>query len=196
MKKKFPTISYYTSKELKNFKFLSLGKNVLIKKNANLYFSENISIGDNVRIDDNVIIVASNKQKPVKIENYVHIASNCYLAGSDGIKLMNFTTLSPGVKIFSGSDDYSGKKMTNPMVNKKYIGGKKGKVTLCKHVIVGANSVILPNVTIQEGSSVGAISLVIKSLDSWGVYCGVPVKKLKNRSKDLLDLEKKFLRDN
>ena len=73
---------YYSERELKKFKFLSLGKNVLIKKNAGLYFTENISIGSNVRIDDNVIIVASNKKIPVKIGNYVHIASNCYLAGS------------------------------------------------------------------------------------------------------------------
>jgi len=188
--------TYYSNRELKKFKFASLGKNVLIKKNACLYFTENISIGNNVRIDDNVIIVASNKQKPVKIGNYVHIASNCYLAGSSGIELMNFSGLAPGVLIFSGTDDYSGRKLTNPTIDKKYIGGKKGKVTLCKHVIVGANSVILPNVTIQEGSSVGALSLVTKSLDSWGVYFGVPVKKLKNRSKDLLNLEKKFLKDN
>lgn len=127
------------------------------------------------------------------IKNYVHIASNCYLAGSDGIEIMDFTTLAPSVKIFSGSDDYSGEKMTNPMVEKKYIGGKSGKVILSKHVIIGTNSVILPNVTIQVGSSVGALSLVTQSLDSWGVYCGTPVKKIKNRSKNLLDLEKEFL---
>lgn len=106
---------------------------------------------------------------------------------------MDFTTLAPGVQIFSGSDDYSGEKMTNPTIDKKYIGGKSGKITLRKHVIIGANSVILPNVTIQEGSSVGALSLVNKSIDSWGIYCGIPVKKLKKRSKNLLNLEKQFM---
>jgi galactoside O-acetyltransferase len=60
-------------------------------------------------------------------------------------------------------------------------------------VIIGANSVILPDVTINEGSSVGAMSLVNKTLNSWGIFCGVPVKKLKNRSKHLLKLEKEFL---
>lgn len=184
---------YYSERELKRIKFLSLGKNVLIKKNVGLYFTENISIASNVRIDDNVIIVASNKKTPVKIGNYVHIASNCYLAGSNGLEMMDFTTLAPGVLIFSGSDDYSGKKLTNPTVEKKYIGGKAGKVTLCKHVIIGANSVILPKVTIKEGSSVGALSLVNKNLDDWGVYFGIPVKKLKSRSKNILKLEKDFL---
>jgi galactoside O-acetyltransferase len=184
---------FYSKEELKKIKFASIGENVLIKKNASLYFTENISIGSNVRIDDNVIIVASNKNAPVTIGNYVHIASNCYLAGSNGIELMDFSGLAPGALIFSGTDDYTGKKLTNPTIDKKYIGGKSGKVILSKHVIIGANSVILPNVTIKEGSSVGALSLVTKSLESWYVYFGAPVKKLKKRSKNLLNLEKQFI---
>jgi acetyltransferase-like isoleucine patch superfamily enzyme len=185
--------SFFSQKELKKFNFFSLGKNVLIKKNVGFYFVENICIGNNARIDDNVIIVASNKKTPVKIGNHVHITANCCLSGSSGIEIMDFSTLAPGVLIFSGSDDYSGRKLTNPTVDRKYIGGKTGKVTLCKHVIIGANSVILPDVTINEGSSVGAMSLVNKTLNSWGIFCGVPVKKLKNRSKHLLKLEKEFL---
>ena len=185
--------SFFSEKELKKFKFRSLGRNVLIKKNVGFYFIENISIGDNVRIDDHVIIVASNKKNTVKIGNHVHITANCGLSGSDGIQLMDFCTLAPGVQIFSGSDDYSGKKLTNPTVDREYIGGKSGKVTLHKHVIIGANSIIFPEVTINVGSSVGALSLVNKSLDPWGVYAGIPVKKLKNRSKNILKLEKLFL---
>ena len=184
--------NYYSEKELRKFKFLFLGKNVLIKKNVSLYFIENIFIGNNVRIDDNVIIVASNKKTPVKIGNHVHISSNCYLAGSNGIEMNDFNTLAPGVLIFSGSDDYSGKKLTNPTVGKKNIGGKAGKVKICKHVIIGANTVILPKVTIKEGSAVGALSLVNKSLDAWGIYFGSPAKRFKNRSKNILKLEKIF----
>jgi galactoside O-acetyltransferase len=189
-------ILFYSVKELKKFKFRSIGKNVLIKKNVSLYFIENISIGNNVRIDDNVIIVASKKENPVKIGDHVHIASNCYLAGSDGIEMMDFTTLAPGVMMFSGSDDYSGKKLSNPMVGKPYIGGKSGKITLCKHVIIGAGSVVLPDVNIKQGSSVGALSLVNKNLNAWGVYSGVPAKKIKKRHKYILKLEKKFLKNN
>ena len=188
--------SYYTEEELKKFKFLSIGRDVFIKKNVGLYFIENISIGNNVRIDDNVIIVASNRKSPVSIGNYIHIASNCYLAGSDGIEMMDFVTLAPGVMIFSGSDDYSGKKLSNPMVGRPYIGGKSGKITLCKHVIIGAGSVVLPDVIIKQGSSVGALSLVNKSLNAWGVFCGVPAKKIKKRYNDILKLEKKFLKNN
>jgi acetyltransferase-like isoleucine patch superfamily enzyme len=183
--------SFYSEKELKKFKFQSIGKNVLIKKNVGMFFIENISIGSNVRIDDNVIIVASSKENPVKIGNYVHIAANCYLAGSNGIEMSDYSGLGPGVTILSGSDDYSGNKITNPTVNKKYTGGKSGKVKLHKHVIIGANSVILPKITINEGSSVGALSLVNRDLNEWGIYFGSPVVMIKYRSKNLLKLEKK-----
>jgi galactoside O-acetyltransferase len=185
---------FYSEKELKQFKFKSIGKNVLIKKNVGMFFIENISIGSNVRIDDNVIIVASKKGSLVKIGSNVHIASNCYLAGSAGIEMSDFSGLAPGVQIFSSTDDYTGKKLTNPTVGKPYIGGKSGKVTLEKHVIIGAKSIILPGITIEEGSSVGALSLVNKNLDAWGVYSGIPVKKLKNRFKNILKIEKIFLK--
>ena len=83
--------------------------------------------------------------------------------------------------------------MTNPTVPRKYLGGVKGNVTLERHVIIGSGSVILPKILIGEGSSVGALSLVTKNLEPWGVYFGVPVKRLTNRSKKLLELEKEML---
>ena len=186
--------NFYSDDELKSFKFKSLGKNVKIKKNVAIYFVENITIKDNVRIDDNTVIVASNNS--TTIGNYVHIASNCYIAASEGLKMEDFSGLAPGVNIFTGSDDYSGKKLTNPTVDRKYIGGKSGEVVLGRHVIIGSNSVILPGVHIGAGSSVGALSLVTKSLESWGIYFGAPVKKIKSRSKKLLELEKEFLKNN
>jgi len=185
---------FYSDDELKSFKFKGLGKNVKIKKNASIYFAENITIKDNVRIDDYTVIVASNNN--TTIGNYVHIASNCYIAASEGLEMNDFSGLAPGVKIFTGSDDYSGNKLTNPTVDRKYIGGSTGEVVLGRHVIIGSNSVILPGVRIGEGSSVGALSLVTKSLKSWGIYFGTPVKKLKARSKNLLELEKEFLKNN
>jgi acetyltransferase-like isoleucine patch superfamily enzyme len=185
---------FYSANELKSFKFRSLGKNVKIKKNVAIYFTENIIIKNNVRIDDNTVIVAS--KNTTIIGNYVHIASNCYIAASEGFEMKDFSGLAPGVNIFTGSDDYSGKKLTNPTIDRKYTGGNAGEVILDRHVIIGSNTVILPGVHIGEGSSVGALSLVTKSLKSWGVYFGNPVKKLKSRSKNLLELEREFLKNN
>lgn len=184
---------FYSDQDLKNFGFKSIGNNVKIKKNVGIFFTENVSIGNNVRIDDFTIIVASGSD--VIIGNNVHIAANCYIAGSDGFEMKDFSGLAPGVMIFSGSDDYSGKKLTNPTIPKKYIGGICGKVTLEKHVIIGAGAVVLPKLTIGEGVSVGALSLVNKTLKPWGVYFGMPVKRLRERSRDMLVLEHEYLNE-
>jgi acetyltransferase-like isoleucine patch superfamily enzyme len=51
----------------------------------------------------------------------------------------------------------------------------------------------MPGVTIREGCSIGAMTLVAKSTDPWGIYVGVPALRVKERKQDLLELEKKFL---
>ena len=85
--------------------------------------------------------------------------------------------------------------MTNPTVPSKFTGIIKGEVTLGRHVIVGSGSVILPRVTIGEGSSVGALSLVTKNLDAWGVYAGNPARKIEERSRKILELENQMLKE-
>lgn len=53
----------------------------------------------------------------------------------------------------------------------------------------------MPGVVLNEGTSIGAMSLVLKSTQAWSIYVGNPAKKLKDRKKDLLELEKKYLED-
>jgi acetyltransferase-like isoleucine patch superfamily enzyme len=58
---------------------------------------------------------------------------------------------------------------------------------------VGTGAIIFPGVVISEGAAVGALSIVNKSLDSWGMFVGQPARKIKDRSKNILKLEEKFL---
>lgn len=180
---------YLTEVNLKYAGFRRLGKNVRIHNRASIYGTENISIGDNVRIDDFVIIIATGQ---VEIGNHVSIPNFCYLGATYGVCLEDFVTLAPGVKIFTSSDDYSGERLTGPTVPREFTGGKAGKVTLGRYVIIGAGSVILPGCVIGEGCSVGALSLVVKDLEPWGVYAGIPVLRLKDRKRDLLALVKQL----
>jgi acetyltransferase-like isoleucine patch superfamily enzyme len=182
---------FLTEKDLKDVPFRKIGSNVKIHERASIYGVENISIGNNVRIDDFTLIVAVNGY--IEIGSYVQICSHCFLGCNGGVVLDDFVVVSPGTRIFSACDDYSGKKLTGISVPREYTGGLLGKVMLKKHVIIGANSVILPCCSIGEGASIGALSLVNKDLDPWGMYAGVPVRRIKDRGKDLLVLEQKLL---
>ncbi|WP_179320280.1 acyltransferase [Winogradskyella helgolandensis] len=185
-------IGYYEDTELKSLGFKSLGINVKIAKNCLIVGIPNISIGNNVIIDSFCSIIAPGDGY-LNIGSYVHIASYCHLLASDGIDLMDFSGLSQGVKIYSKTDDYSGNSLTNPTIPNTYKTMKKGRVKLGKHTIIGAGCVILPNVVIGEGTSVGALSLVGSNLDSWTIYFGNPLKKLARRSKKLLEKKQEFL---
>jgi galactoside O-acetyltransferase len=44
-------------------------------------------------------------------------------------------------------------------------------------------------------SAVGALSLVTKDCEAFGVYAGNPARRIKERKRDLLELEKLFLAD-
>lgn len=181
---------YYNSNELRDAGFKSIGENVRIHATCNIHGVSNIALGDNVRIDAYTTIIATG---PIELGSYIHIGAYCLLSGGDGITLQDFSGLSHGVKIYSRSDDYSGESMTNPCVPPQYTNVIRGRVTLGRHVVIGSGSVVLPNVTIGEGSAIGALSLVAKDLPAWGIYFGNPVKRIRSRSQRLLELEREFL---
>ncbi|MCX7001897.1 MAG: acyltransferase [bacterium] len=185
---------YYNEKELAEFGFKAVGTNVQIAKNCTIIGLSNISIGSNVRIDGYCAIVAAGSGS-LSIGSFIHIGGWCYLSAGDGITMEDFSGLSQGGRIYSRTDDYSGKCLTNPTVPDRFTGVKHGPVTLKRHVVIGSGTVILPKVTIGEGSSVGALSLVIQSLDPWGVYLGCPAKRLWDRSKRLLELESELMKE-
>lgn len=182
---------YYTEDDLQHAGFRSLGKQVRIAKNCTIIGLANIDIGDHTRIDGYSTLIADG-QGSIRIGAHVHVGSHGFLSGAAGIVLADFCGLSQGVRIYSRTDDYSGEYLTNPTVPRQFTGGSSGTVTLLRHVIVGSGSVILPGVTIGEGASVGALSLVNRSLDGWHVYAGTPVRPRKPRCKNLLELERQL----
>ncbi|WP_325894063.1 acyltransferase [Grimontia sp. NTOU-MAR1] len=182
-------MAYYTEEELNSLGFKSLGINVKVSKLASIYNHDSIELGDHSRIDDFCVI--SGK---VSIGKYCHITPMCLIAGgTPGVFLDDFVTLAYGVKIFSQSDDYSGKTMTNSLVPREFKDEIFEPVTLEKYVIVGANATILPGTVVAEGGSIGSMTLVNKNTQPWSMYVGVPARYLKERKRDLLKLVPKFL---
>ncbi len=180
--------SFYSEEELKGIGFKSLGKNVSISRKTSIYTPEKMSIGNNVRIDDFAVLSGN-----ITIGDHVHVAVYCALfGGSNGIVIEDYAGISSNSVVYSETDDYSGEYMTNPTVPAPFRNVYGGKVTLEKHVIIGTGSSILPGVTIGEGSAVGSMSLVNKSLEPWGIYVGSPCRKIKDRSKELLEVEKRM----
>ncbi|MGL5935263.1 MAG: acyltransferase [Cetobacterium sp.] len=183
-------MGFYSREELEKIGFKSLGENVLISDKCSIYSPKKISIGNNVRIDDFCILSGD-----IKIGNYVHIAAYGAYYGAAGIEIQDFSTTSSRVTIYSQSDDYSGETLVNPMILEKYKKIEYGKVIIKKHSIVGSSTIILPGVVLEEGTAIGAMSLVKSKTEEWSINAGIPAKKIKNRKQNLLELEKQFLRE-
>jgi len=182
-------MAFLSDTELTKMGFKHVGRNVKISDKASIYTPEAIEIGENSRVDDYCVISGR-----VKIGRNVHIAVHCNLAGGEpGITLEDFSGLAYNCQIFSQSDDYSGMSLTNPTIPDIYKNEVKMSVRIGRHVILGASSIVMPGVDVADGCAVGAMSMVTKSTESWGIYFGIPARKIKKRKNDLLMLEKKYL---
>lgn len=176
--------SYYTEQELSQLGLKSYGENVRISRYAQIYSPEKISIGDNVRIDDFCILSGN-----ITIGSHIHIAAYCAMYGADyGIVMEDYTGLSARATIYAAMDDFSGDYLIGPIHDDKCTNVTGGTVQICKYAQIGAGGLVFPSVCVGEGAVLGAMSMAKQALIPWSIYAGIPAKKIKNRSKGLLDL--------
>jgi galactoside O-acetyltransferase len=179
-----------TRQHIEEMGFSHVGDNPRLSDKASYYNCANIVIGDNVRIDDFCVLSAG--AGGIEIGRYIHIAVYTSLIGAGKISLHDFSNISSRVAIYSSNDDYSGASMTNPMVPDEYTNVSHADVIIGRHVIVGSGSVVLPGVILEDGVAIGALSLVTKSCEEFGIYSGVPAMRIKERKRDLLKLDELF----
>lgn len=148
---------------------------------AKIVSPEVISIGDSVIIDDFVFVMGGEM---TAIGSFVHIASFVSITGGGELTLEDFVGLSSGARVLTGDDDYLGGSLTGPTVPPAYRLPIRSFVHIKKHGIIGANSVILPGVTIGEGAAVGANSLVKTDCEPWTIYVGSPARPLRSRPRE------------
>jgi acetyltransferase-like isoleucine patch superfamily enzyme len=176
-----------------NLKFAQVGKDVMIWPLAKIVFPAVISIGDSVIIDDFVFLMGGKK---TRIGSFVHIASFVSITGGGELIIEDFCGVSTGSRVFTGDDDYLGDSLTGPTVPPAYRASIRSFVHIKKHAVIGANTVILPGVTIGEGTAIGANSFVKRDCEPWTIYIGSPARPLRPRPRErILELEARLRRE-
>ena len=173
------------------YKFKKIGKNVQIGRNVYFRYPGEVEIGDNVIIDDFCYFTTS-----VKIGDYCHISPSCSVIGGKAsyFEVGNYCGIAAGCRIICGSDDFleGFGNVTIPIQFRPKC--QAAEVVIKNHVLIGSNTVILPNVTIAEGPAVGALSLVNKSTKEWYLHLGNPAKSMVPRNREeILAKEREFL---
>ncbi len=180
-------MAFISNNDLAKIGFKSIGTNVLISEKCSIYNAGGISIGNNVRIDDFCLL--SGK---ITLGSNIHIGAYNALYGKFGNIMEDFTGLSPRCILFRASDDFGGNYLISPMAPEKFTNVSGGPIILRRFCQVGAGTVILPSVTLEEGVAIGAMSLVKKNVESWTVYAGNPLCFIKKRKKGLLSFVKQL----
>lgn len=172
-----------------------LGRNVKIFSTAKIICPENISIGDETIIADFSFLYAVGKG--IEIGNFCHVTEHAIIQAGGFVKLGDFVGLGPRTTILAASDDYEG----NGFIGLALFGDKYRRtifkdVIIEKHAHIGMCTTIMPGVTIGEGCSIGAGSLVTKSMPAWTICYGSPCKPIKPKPKERqLLMEKEFLEE-
>ena len=98
-----------------------------------------------------------------KLGEHVEIGSFTIIDAKEGVTIENNVKIGWNCSIFSIST----------------VDGKKGKIILKKNCKIGANSVIIPGITIGENATVGANSLVNQDVPANEIWAGTPARKIK-----------------
>ena len=176
---------FYDSGELEEMGFKSVGINVSVSKMCSIFGCKNISFGDNCRIDDFAVINAESGY--LKLGMYVHVAAHTVIVAGSGIVIGDFSGMSHGAKLYSVSESVFGNGLSNPTLPKKLRQYEAGKIVIGRYVVLGANSVVLPSTTVGDGVLLSAQSTLNKDASDWGLYHGVPAKRVANLERKTLD---------
>lgn len=160
---------------------IKIGNNVFIADDVILHNPQNITIGDNVRIDTQCVLIAGKNHK-ITIGSNIHISAGCYFYGNSGdITMEDCTCTSARCTLYTANDDYTEGYMANSVISEEFKKVKMGSILLKKHSLVGCYSVILPDVTLEYATSVGAHSLVKNNTEAFDIVGGTPAKFIKKR---------------
>lgn len=111
------------------------------------------------------------------MHNNSEIERNCFILAKEKIEIGENSTLAYGVTILTAADPNGPRNTLSALYPPL-----KAPVTIGKNCWIGANALILPGVTIGEGSVVAAGSIVTKDVPSNVLVAGNPaiVKKSLN----------------
>ena len=163
-------------------KLKSCGTNTFISANVEIRRPSMVSVGNNTAIDTGFYLTTQ-----AEIGDYIHIAPYITVIGGAAGKLTmeHFTTIAAGSRIVCGSDNHLGDGLVGPTIPREYADSVTIAPVLFKMFSsVGTNVVVLPGVTLGEGSVVGACSLLTKDTEPWTIYIGSPAKPYKTRRRE------------
>lgn len=168
-----------------------VGRDVVFYPLCKLIRAEHAEIDNFTRILDFTFIDAG---KSLKIGKHSMITWHVVIEGGASTYIGDRVFIGPGSKILTSTYKvhgfYSAEFIPEGCRETEY-----GDITINDDAYIGANCSVLPGVTIGEGAVVGANALVTKDLEPWGIYVGIPAKKIGERKKPSTEMAEKLMNE-
>jgi acetyltransferase-like isoleucine patch superfamily enzyme len=134
-----------------------------------------ISLGSDTFIDHYCILRPDHGQ--ITLGNNSYLGPFSVILGSGGVSIGNDVMVGPHTVFASGNHDFT--RVDRPMW--QFAMQSDGPIVIENDVWIGAHCLICDNVTIATGSVIGGGAVVTKSTEPFGIYAGVPAKKIGSR---------------
>ena len=160
------------------------GEDVFVSANVEIRRPELVRVGNHVAIDSGFYCTVT-----ADIGDYVHIGPYVTVIGgaSASLSMGHFSNVAAGGRLICAGDELLGEGLVGPagLIPEKYQDRKlDAPIRLENFASLGTNSVVMPGVTLAEGSVVGACSLVTKDTEPWTIYVGIPARPLRVRPRE------------
>ena len=174
--KKIKSIVFPKYKVIGDKSNLFLSKDVRFRGNVifDLRLGGVIKVGENTVLHEGVILESHGGF--IEIGNNCSVNPYCVLYGHGGLKIGNYVRIATHSVFIPSNHNYIDKNVFIHFQGSTNLG-----IVIEDDVWIGCGSRILDGVSIGRGVVIGAGSVVSKSLESYGVYVGVPAKKINSR---------------
>ena len=113
----------------------------------------------------------------------ISIGEGTIVGSKASIDGRNFVTIGKNVNISTGINIYTEQHDVNDPYFRSLASG--GEVIIADRAWISSHTIILPKVHVKEGAVLASGAVATKDLDAYGIYGGVPCKKIGERNKDL-----------
>jgi galactoside O-acetyltransferase len=163
------------------FRLAACGDDVLVHEWVRIIGGEHVRLGSHVLIDDFVFL---DGRGGLDVGSWVHISMFTSVHGRGRVRLGDFVNLAAGARLISGVDTFDGSALVGAQIPDRFRKVHRGTISVLDHAIVGANAVILQDVTVGEGAIVGAGSVVTCDVPPWTIVAGAPAQPVRARPKE------------
>ena len=155
---------------------ISLGSRVTMQPWCFLTGSGSVQVDDDVDFGPRTFFSTGGEGGVIRVGSHSHCAPGCVLYGGGGLTIGEYCNIAAHVVLATVQHDPARHEV--PMATAP---SQAGPITVERDVWIGANATIMMDTFVAEGCIVGANAALTRSTEPYGLYGGVPARRIRDR---------------